>query len=75
MSDESGYTKNNTDSESSGDSVNHTRFFSHSTRLFRHHIPTEYVLLGVIEFIVLMFAFYIGHEIRFEGGWHAFYSV
>ena len=44
------------------------RFFSHSTLLFRHHIPTEFVLLGIIEFFALVFSFYLGLDLRFEGG-------
>jgi sugar transferase (PEP-CTERM system associated) len=48
------------------------RFVSHSTQVFRHHIPTEFVLLGFIEAIALMFAFYIGLQLRFggDGQWH-----
>lgn len=49
--------------------VGHDRFFSHSIRLFQHHIPTEFVLLGVIEFIVLVASFYLGIQFRFEYGW------
>lgn len=46
------------------------RFFRHSTRLFRYHVPTEFVLLAVIEFLVLMFSLYLALEIRFFGsGW------
>ena len=41
------------------------RFFSHSTRLFSHHVPTEYVLLAVVEFFVLMTAYYVGIDLRF----------
>lgn len=41
------------------------RFFRHSTRFFRHHIPTEFVFLGIIEFFILMGAFYLGLELRF----------
>lgn len=48
------------------------RFFSHSMLLFRHHIPTEFVLLGVIEFFALVFSFYLGLDLRFDGeGWYA----
>jgi sugar transferase (PEP-CTERM system associated) len=36
------------------------RLFSHSTYLFSHHIPTEFVLLGVIEGALLMVSFYVG---------------
>lgn len=43
------------------------RFFRHSTQLFRYHIPTEFVLLAIIEFLVLIFALYLALEIRFSG--------
>ena len=43
------------------------RFFRHSTQLFRYYIPTEFILLGLIEFLVLILALYIGLEIRFYG--------
>jgi len=43
------------------------RFFRHSTQLFRYHIPTEFILLGLIEFLILFFSLYIGLELRFEG--------
>ena len=46
------------------------RFFRHSTRFFRHQIPTEFVLLGILELLVLMGSFYVGLELRFgAGGW------
>ena len=52
----------NNNKETSGGvgSVNTGRFFYHSTRLFRHHIPTEYFLLGVIEFFALIASYYVG---------------
>ncbi len=43
------------------------RFFRHSTQLFRYHIPTEFILLGIIEFLILYFSLYIGLELRFWG--------
>ena len=43
------------------------RFFRHSTQLFRYHIPTEFILLGAIEFLILFFSLYIGLELRFWG--------
>jgi sugar transferase (PEP-CTERM system associated) len=43
------------------------RFFRHSTRLFRYHVPTEFVLLAIIEFLALMLALYLGLEMRFMG--------
>lgn len=46
------------------------RFFRHSTRLFRYHVPTEFVLLASIEFLVLMLSLYLALELRFFGnGW------
>lgn len=46
------------------------RFFRHSTQLFRYHIPTEFVLLAIIEFLVLMLSLYLALEVRFMGnGW------
>lgn len=48
------------------------RFFRHSTQFFRHYIPTEFVLLGIVEFFVLIGALYLGLELRFWGqDWHA----
>jgi len=41
------------------------RFFSHSTKLFRHHIPTEFILLGIAESLALVFSFHIGIGLRF----------
>jgi sugar transferase (PEP-CTERM system associated) len=44
------------------------RFFRHSTQLFQHQIPTDFVLLGVVEFLALILALYLGLELRFWGG-------
>jgi sugar transferase (PEP-CTERM system associated) len=44
------------------------RFFRHSTQLFRYHIPTEFILLGMIEFLALFISLYIALELRFMGG-------
>ena len=47
------------------------RFFGPSAYLFKHHIPTEFILLGVIEFIVLVISFYLGIELRLDSmEWH-----
>ena len=47
------------------------RFFRHSIRFFGHYIPTEFVLLGIVETIVLIGSFYLGLELRFSGDyWH-----
>ncbi len=43
------------------------RFFRHSTQLFRYYIPTEYILLGLIEFLILFFSLYLGLELWFWG--------
>ena len=43
------------------------RFFSHATRFFQYHLPTEYVLLGVIEYLALFISFYLGLFLRFHG--------
>jgi sugar transferase (PEP-CTERM system associated) len=46
------------------------RFFRHSTDLFRHHIPTEFLLLAIVEFLALIAALYLALETRFLGsGW------
>ena len=42
-----------------------TRFFSHSTQVLKHHIPTEYILLAVLEAFALFGSFHIGLELRF----------
>jgi len=48
------------------ESVNSVRFFSHSTRFFKHHIPTEFFLLGFIEFFALIASYYMGVSLRFS---------
>jgi sugar transferase (PEP-CTERM system associated) len=48
-------------------SIGKARFFSHATRFFQYHLPTEYVLLGVIEFIALNISFFTGLFLRFHG--------
>ena len=64
MLNEPADNKNNT---SAGvESLNSVRFFSHSTRLFSHHIPTEFVLLGFVEFFALMASYYVGVDLRFR---------
>jgi sugar transferase (PEP-CTERM system associated) len=47
------------------------RFFGHSTHVLRHHIPTEFILLGIIEFLALIFSFYLGIVLRYGAlDWH-----
>lgn len=43
------------------------RFFRHSTQLFRHYVPTEFVLLGIVEFLALILSLYLALEVRFLG--------
>ena len=43
------------------------RFFSHSTQVFKHHVPTEYILLAIVEAAALFISFYAGIELRFSG--------
>ena len=57
---------NKKDTSAGTESVNSVRFFSYSTRLFRHHVPTEFVLLGFIEFFALMASYYVGIDLRFR---------
>ena len=57
---------NKKDISAGNESVNSVRFFSHSTRLFKHHLPTEFVLLGFIEFFALLVAYYVGIDLRFS---------
>ncbi len=46
------------------------KFFRHSTKLSRYYIPTEFVVLAVIEFLVLIFSLYLAFAFRFwEGEW------
>ncbi len=46
------------------------KFFRHSTKLSRYYVPTEFVVVAVIEFLVLMFSLYLALELRFwDGGW------
>jgi len=48
------------------------RFFRHSTQLFRYYVPTEFILLGIIEFLALFYSLYLGLELRFWGsGWQS----
>ena len=47
------------------------KFFRHSTKLSRYYVPTEYVVLAVIEFLILISSLYLALEIRFWGdSWH-----
>ena len=48
------------------------RFFRHSTKLFRYYIPTEFVIVAVIEFLILTLSLYLALQVRFWGSdWQA----
>jgi sugar transferase (PEP-CTERM system associated) len=48
------------------------KFFRHSTKLFRYYIPTEFVVIAVIEFLILLFSLYLALEVRFlDGDWRS----
>jgi len=48
------------------------KFFRHSTKLSKYYVPTEFVVLAVVEFFVLLFSLYLALEVRFwDGSWHA----
>ncbi len=51
------------------------RFFRNSTRLFRYHVPTEFVVLAALEFLALIASLYLALEMRFAGsGWQAYFG-
>jgi sugar transferase (PEP-CTERM system associated) len=43
------------------------RFFRHTTKLSRYYVPTEFIVLAIIEFLVLILSLYLALEIRFWG--------
>jgi sugar transferase (PEP-CTERM system associated) len=48
------------------------KFFRHSTKLSRYYIPTEFIVLAVIEFLVLLLSLYLALEIRFwDSDWRS----
>ena len=49
------------------------RFFRHTTKLSRYYVPTEFIVLAIIEFLALILSLYLALEIRFWGSdWHSF---
>ena len=47
------------------------KFFRHSIKLSRYHIPTEFVVVAALEFCALLLSLYFALEIRFwDGSWH-----
>lgn len=47
--------------------VTNARLLGTTTTLFQHHIPTAYLVLGFLEWVVFMLSFYLGIELRFWG--------
>lgn len=47
--------------------VQTSRVLDHSVQFFQHHIPTGFLILGLLELLVFMLAFYLGVELRFMG--------
>ncbi len=48
------------------------RFFRHSTKLSRYYVPTEFIVLGIIEFLALLLSLNLALEIRFwDSDWHS----
>jgi sugar transferase (PEP-CTERM system associated) len=48
------------------------RFFRHSAKLSRYYVPTEFIVLGIIELLVLILSLYLALQIRFWGSdWHS----
>ena len=46
------------------------RFFRHTTKLSKYYVPTEFIVLAIIEFLGLILSLYLALEIRFWGsGW------
>ena len=44
------------------------KFFRHTTKLSRYYVPTEFVVVAVVEFLVLLLALYLALEVRFWNG-------
>jgi len=40
------------------------KFFRHSAKFSRYYIPTEFLLLAVIEFLVLIFSLYLALKVQ-----------
>ena len=48
------------------------RFFRHNAKLSRYYVPTEFIILAIIEFLVLILSLYLALEILFWGSdWHS----
>jgi len=52
------------------------RFFRHSTKLSRYYIPTEFVIVAAIEFLILIFSLYLALELRFwDSDWRSYFGA
>ncbi len=46
------------------------RFFRHTTKLSKYYVPTEFIVLAIIEFLGLILSLYLALEVRFwNSGW------
>lgn len=42
------------------------RYIMATIRIFKHYIPTQFLLLGLLEMVLLVIAFHVGVELRFH---------
>lgn len=76
LDDQPSAAKGKTNKRENAESAVSGRFFPHTTQVFRHHIPTEFVLLAVVEVVILVLSFYVGLELRFGGNdWRERYGA
>jgi sugar transferase (PEP-CTERM system associated) len=48
------------------------RFFRHTAKLSRYYVPTEFIVLAIIEFLALILSLYLALEILFwDSNWHS----
>ncbi len=51
------------------------RFFRHNAKLSRYYVPTEFITLAIIEFLVLILSLYLALEIRFwNSDWYSIFG-
>ena len=51
------------------------RFFRHTTKLSRYYVPTEFIVLAIIEFLALILSLYLALEIRFwDSDWRSVFG-
>ena len=41
------------------------RYFRYATKLSRYYVPTEFVALAIVEFLILVFSLYLALQLRF----------